>query len=79
VHWSARVAFDVELDAALERLQQRRDLAHVIGGDVAGIGARVHGDAGAARGDAGAHGFGDRRHASAARVADRRHLVDVDR
>ena len=42
----ARIALDVELDAGM-RLQERRDLVNVSGGDVAGIRARMHGDAGA--------------------------------
>ena len=44
-----RIPFDVELDLAAPRREERRDLAHVAAADVALIGARMHGDAAARR------------------------------
>ena len=45
-----RVALDVELNAPPERREQRGNLPHVGRGDVTGVGARMHGDAGRASG-----------------------------
>lgn len=81
-----RVAFDVELDAVAQRLEQRRELEHVGRGDVACVVPRMHGDARYAGGDAHLRGLDDAGETGAAlgrltrpRVAERRDLVHVDR
>ena len=73
-----RVALDVEFHLAPLRAQECGDGLHVVARDVAGVGARVHGDAGGAGGDADSHRVDDRGQGPAAGVAKRRDLVDVD-
>ena len=73
-----RIAFDVELDAVAERRELLGDFVYVSGRDVTRVSARVHGDARRAVGHAHAHRVDDARNRAAARVAQRRHLVDVD-
>src|SRR5215472_11259605 len=73
------IPFDVEFDMRLAPRKHRRHLAHIVGGDVALVGARVNGDAIHASGDADANCIGHTRKVSSARVAKRGDLVDVDR
>ena len=62
------------------RLPRKRgsNLAHVVRRDVPAIGARMHGDAGSARGDTDADSLEHAGQLAAARVPERRDLVDVD-
>ena len=76
----ARIAFDVVLDRRPSgRPSARRDVADIVRRDVPAIGARVHGDAVHAGVQADGNGVEHARHAAAARIAQRRDLVDVDR
>jgi hypothetical protein len=73
-----RIPLDVELDAIAERRELRGNLEHVAGRDVTGISARMHGNAGRTVRDAYTHRVDDARDSTAARVAERRNLVDID-
>jgi hypothetical protein len=72
------IAFDVELDAPLQRPQVRSDVVDVSLRDVPRICTRVDGDARRARVDADLDRLEHRRNGSAARIAHGRNLVDVD-
>jgi hypothetical protein len=74
-----RITFDVELDARRLCAQEGGDLADVGGRDVPLVGSRMDRDARRAGIDAYLHGFENARDASAARIAQRRDLVHVDR
>ena len=73
-----RIAFDVEFDSRPLAFERARDVAHVLRRDVALIGARMDGDARHAGSKTHGHGVEHARLVAAARVAQRRDLVDVD-
>ena len=60
-------------------LQQRGDIVHVVGTDVALVGSRVHGDAVGAGLQAQRGRARHARNAEMACIAQQRHLVDIDR
>ena len=72
------IALDVVLDLRKLRGQKPRERMHVIGPDVALIGARVHGNAVRTGGDDGPRRIDDARPAPFAGVAQPCDLVDVD-
>src|SRR5262249_12135008 len=72
-----RIALDVELDARVLLAQDRGNGAHVFGRDVAATGTRVNRDARRPGRDTDPDSLEDARHAPAARVAQRGHLIDV--
>src|SRR5690606_27871301 len=73
-----RIAFDLELDRVAERRQTRGDRPHIVAGDVTFVGPGMHRDAGRAGRQACVDGVDHARHLTAARIAKRRDLVDVD-
>ncbi len=73
------VTLDVEFDASTVGLQLRRDLTHIRERDVTGVGAWVNRDAWRSCGQAHCDCLSHAWHRPAARVANRRDLVDVDR
>ena len=74
----ARVALDVVFDLRPLPAQRSRDVAHVAGSDVPAIRARMHGNTRRARSHAHVNRLEHARRAPAARVPQRRHLVDID-
>ena len=80
-HEAHQVVERVSLDVVLGLrpvLQQRGDLVHVVGTDVALVGPRMHGDARRPGLQAQRSGPGHAGYAQVARVAHQRDLVEVD-
>ena len=73
-----RVALDVVFDVPLAISKRCRDFANVLRRDVPSIAPGMRGYAGRAGRDTHVDGFENARHASAARITERRHFVDVN-